>query len=58
MAMDLDSIRDINGPQRERLQKERAEIVARNHHDARQAQRAHGDRVAARSAVNGQPFKD
>lgn len=60
MAMDLNSIRDINGPQRETQSRQRAASVASNstpklqQHDQ---QVAHGNRVSARAAINGQPLK-
>ena len=61
MAMDLLSIRDINGPKAKELREDRALNVSL-HSDlpgvVAAQQRAHGARVSARAAANGQPFND
>lgn len=59
MAMDLISIAEINGPDAKQLREDRALNVSL-HSDlpgvVAKQQRAHGERVSARHAVNGQPF--
>jgi hypothetical protein len=55
MAMDLISIAEINGARAEELRQERVKHAALNAHDKAyisEQQRKHGERVAARAAVN------
>lgn len=57
---DLAGIAEINGPRRVELQAERAERILDAHPilPAHLARVEHGQRVAARAAVNGTPFND